>query len=115
MFSNQAFCKPTTVQYVIFSGTDKKYRHPKNWQQPIGESVYFIENLTRPGSLICDLFVGSGTVPTAVAMVGGGRRFVGCDSSLTCVKIARKRVWTSIGGVNRTRHSEKVGAAAVTG
>ena len=48
--------------------------------------------LSRPGDLICDLFVGSGTVPAAVALVGEGRRFAGCEIDARLVKAARARV-----------------------
>lgn len=115
MYSKGPISTPRTVQDVIYSEASEKYRHPKNWQQPIGESIYFIENLTRPGALVCDLFVGSGTVPTAVATVGGGRRFVGCDTSLTCVKIARKRVRGSTSGMGAPGAREGISVVVVDG
>ena len=62
------------------------------WQKPVGESVQLLKFLSKPGDLICDLFVGSGTVAVATALVGEGRRFVGCDLDATIVPVALTRV-----------------------
>ena len=72
---------------VIHSGIEKD-RH--EWQQPISDSVKLIQCLSRPGETVCDLCVGSGTVPTAVAQVGG-RKFVGGDIEQKLVNSALGR------------------------
>jgi hypothetical protein len=68
---------------------DKRY-HP--YQQPVGESVHLIKALSRPGDLISDLTSGSGTVAVATAIVGQGRRFVGCEIDPDYVRIGMDRV-----------------------
>ena len=62
------------------------------WQQPVGESVQLLMSLSKPGDLICDLFVGSGSVAVATVLVGEGRRFVGCDIDESIVAVALTRV-----------------------
>jgi len=62
------------------------------WQKPVGESVQLLKFLSKPGDLIADLCVGSGTVAVATALVGEGRRFVGCDIDETIVPAALTRV-----------------------
>jgi len=62
------------------------------WQKPVGESVQLLKFLSKPGDLIADLCVGSGTVPVATALVGERRRFVGCDIDETIVAAALTRV-----------------------
>ena len=62
------------------------------WQQPVGESVQLLKFLSQPGDLICDLFVGSGTVAVATALVGEGLWFVGCDLDATIVPVVLMRV-----------------------
>ena len=62
------------------------------WQQPVAEAITVIQALCRPGATVCDLMVGSGTTAVATVEVGGGRRFVGCESDERLVKAARCRV-----------------------
>ena len=38
-----------------------------------------LKALTNPNAVVCDLTSGSGTVAVATAIVGQGRRFVGCE------------------------------------
>jgi hypothetical protein len=68
------------------------------WQQPIEEAVALVEGLSGPGATVCDIVVGSGTVPAAVAQVGEGRKFVGCEADAKLVKAARYRVAQVLGG-----------------
>lgn len=60
------------------------------WQQSVGAARYFIERLTKPGDLVVDPFLGSGT--TAVACRDLGRRFVGCDVDEAAVGAAKLRL-----------------------
>lgn len=62
------------------------------WQQPLDEAAALVRALSRPGALIADLCVGSGTTPAAVALVGEGRRFQGCEADARLVEAARSRV-----------------------
>ena len=68
------------------------------WQQPIEESISFVKSFTRPGDLIVDLTFGSGTVPDAVARVGGGRRFLGCEIKKQFVDLAKRRIAAALEG-----------------
>jgi site-specific DNA-methyltransferase (adenine-specific) len=49
-----------------------------------------IADFTRPGELICDPFMGSGT--TGVAAVMAGRRFIGVEQNETYFNIACERI-----------------------
>jgi len=62
--------------------------HPTQKPLPLLERL--IETYTRPGWLILDPFMGSGT--TAVAARNLGRRFIGCDLSADYVAIANRRL-----------------------
>lgn len=67
--------------------------HPT--QKPVALFRYLIRTYTRPGELVFDPCVGSGT--TAVAAREEGRRFVVGDSSAEYVQVARDRLampWT---------------------
>ena len=87
---------PQVLDDVLRSGEPDKTLHP--WQQSLATSAALIRSLSRPGDLVCDLFVGSGTVPAAVAMVGEGRRFAGCDIDARLAKAARARVAEVLAG-----------------
>jgi hypothetical protein len=60
------------------------------WQQSLPGLRYYIENLTQPGGLVVDPFVGTGA--TAVAARQLGRRFIGCALDAAAVKTARERL-----------------------
>ena len=67
----------------------------KEWyhmQKPVSEAMQLIDCLSKPGQLICDLCSGSGTVAVATALVGGRRRFVGCEIDKSMVAAALTRV-----------------------
>lgn len=49
--------------------------HP--FQRPLANVKHYVEAFSRPGELVVDPFLGSGT--TAVACAQLGRNFVGCD------------------------------------
>lgn len=91
---------PRILRDLIESEAREKANHP--WQQPQGEAVQFVKTLSEPGDLIADLFVCSGTVPSAVATVGEGRRFVGCEIDGDLVKAARRRVHEVLKGVAKS-------------
>ena len=68
---------------------EKRYgKHPT--QKPVGLLERIIEASTRPGDLVLDPFVGSGTTGVAAARLG--RRFVGIDVEEGFLAKARKRI-----------------------
>ena len=73
---------------TITSGRMEKDLHP--WQQTSGELHRIIDRVTKPGDLVADPFLGSGTV--AYVCKNLGRRFVGCDIDPAAISIARERV-----------------------
>lgn len=81
---------PRLLRDLIRSAAPEKGRHA--WAQPQGEAAQFVKTLSEPGDLIADLFLGTGTVPAAVATVGEGRRFVGCEIDGALARVARSRV-----------------------
>jgi hypothetical protein len=78
-----------------FEDLDKSI-HP--WQQSQETSLALVRSLSRPADLVCDLFIGSGTIPAAVALAGEGRRFTGCEIDARLVKAARARVSDALAG-----------------
>jgi len=66
---------------------DKRFH---GWGQSESGMADLVERLTKPGQLVCDPFVGGGTL--AVVALALGRRFVGCDVDSDAVKIARQRI-----------------------
>jgi DNA modification methylase len=62
--------------------------HP--WAQGAPEAEYYIEKLSRKGSLICDPFLGGAT--TAVAALRLGREFVGFEIDPEVARKAKDRI-----------------------
>lgn len=58
--------------------------------KPLGLMRAIVRDYSRPGDLVCDPFVGSGT--TAVAALSEGRRFVGSEQKPEHYEIARRRL-----------------------
>lgn len=69
-------------------GPEERPLHP--WQQALGPVRHWVRQVSQPGELVCDPFVGSGT--TALACVLEGRRFIGADIDPACVETARQRL-----------------------
>ena len=59
-------------------------------QKPLALLERIIRASSDPGDLVADFFCGSGT--TLVAAQRLGRRYVGCDTSVEAVRIARGRL-----------------------
>jgi len=66
---------------------DKRFH---GWGQSESGMADLVERLTKPGQLVCDPFLGGGT--TALVSLALGRRFVGCDIDVDCVKKTKMRV-----------------------
>jgi site-specific DNA-methyltransferase (adenine-specific) len=62
--------------------------HP--WEQEMGYALWAIQNLTDPGDLVLDPFLGSGT--TAIAAILEGRRFVGIELDPKYYEMAQRRI-----------------------
>ena len=66
----------------------KRLTHPN--EKPVDLLNYLIEAVSRPGDVVLDPFVGSGT--TAAAAKALGRRFVGIELDLGYANAARARI-----------------------
>ena len=84
------FKTPRLLRDLITTKSREKGLH--EWQQPIEEAALLVRTLSDPGDLIADLCVCTGSVPAAVATVGEGRRFIGCEIDGEMVRAARRRV-----------------------
>lgn len=62
--------------------------HP--WEQGLGYALWAIQNLTDPGDLVLDPFLGSGT--TAIAAILEGRDFVGIEIDAKYFDMAQTRI-----------------------
>ena len=58
--------------------------------KPLALMAAIVRDYSRPGDLVCDPFVGSGT--TALAALSEGRRFVGSEQKPEHYEIARRRL-----------------------
>lgn len=58
--------------------------------RPLDQVQHIIRQWVRPGGVVIDPFVGSGT--TAVACIKSGRRFIGCEIDPTYHAIAKRRI-----------------------
>ena len=65
-----------------------------DWQQSLDVAVELVSKLSRPGGLIVDPQVGTGTNAVAATKVGEGRRFIGCDIDEQQIARARHRMAT---------------------
>jgi adenine-specific DNA-methyltransferase len=81
----------------------EKTAHP--CQFPVALVQRLVRALVRPGGLIVDPFLGSGT--SAVAAALEGCRFAGCDSNPQYVDIARRRIKQIKAGIIKYRPLEK--------
>src|SRR5690606_5656704 len=67
---------PRSVQYFKTAESEGKVIHPT--QKPVSLFRYLVETYTKPGELVLDSCMGSGT--TAVACIHSGRDFVGFEN-----------------------------------
>ena len=67
---------------------DEHRLHP--YQRPLSNVLHYVEAFTRPGELVIDPFLGSGTTAVACALLG--RRLVGCDVDPGCIALTRDRL-----------------------
>ena len=84
------FKTPSVFRDVLFTEQREKIHH--EWQQPVSESVAFVTAFSTPGQTVIDLTACTFTVAEAVARVGGGRRFVGCEIEPRLVELGKRRV-----------------------
>jgi site-specific DNA-methyltransferase (adenine-specific) len=73
---------------VIYCPSDEGAEHPM--QKPVALLRYLIELYTRPGELVLDCTMGSGS--TGVAAIETGRSFVGIEKHQPFFEIARRRL-----------------------
>lgn len=78
---------PTDVQ--TFSNGDQKNKLHST-QKPVALCEYLIKTYTKPGEIVLDNCMGSGT--TAVACIKTGRNYIGFEISAEYCDIARQRV-----------------------
>lgn len=75
---------------VLTFKTDKQRETLHPTQKPVALCEYLIRTYTKPGDIVLDNCMGSGT--TGVAAVNCGRGFVGIESNQDFFTIAKKRI-----------------------
>jgi hypothetical protein len=106
--------KPASPRRLVYAARVQdpfpKPHHP--WQQAVEPAVQWISRLARPGDLVADPFVGSGTTAVAVRQIGG-LRFVGTEIDPNTYNTARHRVVTEVPTANTAE--PEIDTAAVEG
>lgn len=86
------FKKP--IKKIVFKQqgfiTDSKDKRCHPTQKPSELVQMIIESFTKPGDLICDPFMGSGT--TGIACINTGRRFIGMELDVGYYSVAEERL-----------------------
>jgi site-specific DNA-methyltransferase (adenine-specific) len=75
---------------VVKSAVNDNDKRFHEWGQSVSGMTNWVEMLTAPGDLVCDPFLGGGTI--GVACIRLGRRFIGCDLDPAAVALARARL-----------------------
>lgn len=75
---------------VIFSDGAEKDFH--DYQQNVGVFTELLKRLSKPGDLIVDPCMGTGTTGLACLSLGKGRQFIGGDRDPEMFRIARHRM-----------------------
>lgn len=79
---------PWVLNDVWESTGDDKDHH--EWGQSESGMAALVRDLTEPGQVVCDPFLGGGT--TAVVCAALGRKFIGCDVDPLCVQTTQERL-----------------------
>jgi 16S rRNA G966 N2-methylase RsmD len=77
------------IQDTVAPAWTPKDEHP--WQQSVDAAITYVKGLTKPGEVILDPFLGTGTTALAVQSLGS-RSFIGCDSNGEAVATTRRRL-----------------------
>lgn len=89
---------------VVRSSVNDNQKGLHEWQQSESGMMDLVRRFCKPGDIILDPFMGSGT--TGVACLNTGRRFIGVDISEEYTATARKRL--SSYGVKSITHDKLV-------
>lgn len=85
--------QPARMIRYTWSGAARGPEHGEHWhptQKPIEVMRWIIEAVTRPGDVVLDPYMGSGT--TGIAALQAGRRFVGIELLDRWFDAAEKRI-----------------------
>jgi len=88
MRTQSVVCKSLDSRQRVSEGTHSIYRYPARFSPEVARAL--IEHYTKPGELIVDPFVGSGT--SIIEARTAGRRGVGTDLSSLAVFIAQTKI-----------------------
>jgi len=73
---------------VVSEVVPAKQLHP--WEQSLGPVRTLVEHCSRPGEIVFDPMMGSGT--TGIAALRSGRQFIGCDIDPQAVRTSIERL-----------------------
>jgi hypothetical protein len=78
---------PVVSDVFTVGGTSKAHHL---WEQPVQPWAYWLSRLADPGQLVCDPFMGSGTIGEACK--GAGLRYIGTEIDEAHYEVARGRL-----------------------
>jgi site-specific DNA-methyltransferase (adenine-specific) len=82
--------RTTIVDALWAEGRGEKQPEDHPWQQAIGPFERLVEMAAKPGELVMDPFLGSGT--TGLACIFAERQFIGCDVDSGAVTLSLARL-----------------------
>jgi ParB-like chromosome segregation protein Spo0J len=85
---------------VITAGPDVGDKALHRWGQSVQGFTEIVENFTKPGDVICDPTMGSGT--TGIAAVRLGRYFIGIDIDEEAYQISKARIAAAVEEMRRS-------------
>lgn len=75
---------------IVISGSAGQKKKLHKWEQDIDWCMYYIEKLTKPGDIVLDPYMGSGTVAEACMKLD--RKFIGFEIDESYYNIANQRI-----------------------
>ena len=90
---SKRFILPRITDVIFVPQTSNREKDYHDWQQRLDVSMELMQRLSKPGNVILDPHLGTGTNAVAASLLGN-RTFIGCDIDEQQVKTARYRVAT---------------------
>ena len=75
---------------TFINSPKQRNEHPEKWEQNLDWAMYCVENYSKPGEIVLDPMMGTGTMGIACRKLG--REFIGIELEPDVFDIAKKRL-----------------------